>query len=144
MTGEKDMQKLIAGMNPKLNEGEYVFCHIDDFGKIERKHTLCEFKEQEGITVIVERLKADELGLEYDFAASWITLMVHSSLNAVGLIAIFSAELAKNNIACNVVSCFHHDHIFVSTTDSHRALRILSDLSERQLLDEDLASPQVS
>lgn len=129
MTPEINLHKLVRGMTPKLNEGEYVFTVVNEFGSIDLSIALCTFKENEGITLIVNRIKADELGLSYDFVANWITLEIQSSLEAVGLTAVFSNELAKNNISCNVVAGFHHDHIFVPTKDSIRAMEILENLS---------------
>lgn len=89
MAGETDLSKLIKGMTPKLNDGEYVFASITDISKIDRKNTICEFKEQEGTTIVIEKAKADELHLNYEYIASWITLTIHSSLDAIGLTALF-------------------------------------------------------
>lgn len=129
MLGEKKISLLIQGMTPKLNSGEYVFCTVADVSNINRTDTICEFKESEGVTIVLERNKADALKLPYEYVASWITLEIHSSLEAVGLTALFSAELAKHEISCNVISGYYHDHIFVGVKDANNAIQALINLS---------------
>jgi hypothetical protein len=130
MAGETNLNLLIKRMTPKLNSGDYVFCTVNDVSKINRNDTICEFKEAEGTTIIMNRLKADALKLKYDYVASWITLTVHSSLDAVGLTALFSTELAKNDISCNVIAGYYHDHIFVNKKDADKAIDVLKNLSK--------------
>ena len=127
--GESDLNKLIKGLSPKLNDGEYVFTSIKNIDLLNTSEVICTFKEKEGFTLILERSRADQLGLRYNFIASWITLEVHSSLNAVGLTSLFTTELADNGISCNVIAGYYHDHIFVSTKDSLKTLEILNHLS---------------
>lgn len=127
--GESDLNKLIKDLSPKLNDGEYVFTSIKNIELLNTSEVICTLKEKEGLTLILERSRADQLGLKYNFIASWITLEVHSSLNAVGLTSLVTTELANNEISCNVIAGYYHDHIFVSTKDSLKTLEILNYLS---------------
>jgi uncharacterized protein len=126
--GETNLEKLIANMEPILNTGEFVFVSVLDVSIIPRGIAICEFREQEGTTVVLPKAEALRLGLSFDFVAAWITLKIHSALAAVGLTAAFSAELAKQNISCNVIAGYYHDHIFVDTVDSQKAMLALQAL----------------
>lgn len=131
MQGETNISTLLKGLTPKLNSGTYVFTTVKNLNAINRADTICKFKENEGITIVIEQKKADELNLSYDYIASWITLMIHSSLKSVGLTALFSTALAKQHISCNVIAGYYHDdHIFVEKKDSNKAMRVLTELSK--------------
>ena len=117
-------------MEPQHQIGDYVFCSLTDLNSINISDVLLLFREEEGITVILKKELADTLALNYSSIAAWITLTVHSSLEADGLTATFSKALAENNISCNVVAAFHHDHIFVDKRDVGKAMEILNKLSE--------------
>jgi len=129
MAGEINLTHLIKGMTPILNKGDFVFTTVKDASKINRNDTVCMFREEEGVTLVIEKQKADKLKLDYDHVAAWITLEIHSSLEAVGLTALFSTELAKNNISCNVIAAYYHDHIFVAKEDAEKAIQVLTGLS---------------
>ncbi|MDO6471623.1 ACT domain-containing protein [Maribacter sp. 1_MG-2023] len=129
MAGETDLSILLKSLKPSLNEGSYVFLTLKDIQQISRSAILFEFKEREGITIILEKEKADAQKLKYEFVASWITLNVHSALDAVGLTAAVSTALTKHNISCNVVAAYYHDHIFVATKDTKKAMEVLSEFS---------------
>ena len=129
MPGEVDLQKLIKGMKPELNSGEYVYCFIDSKEDAARLDPLCYFLEKEGVTLILSKDKADSLNIPYETICAWITLTVHSSLEAVGLTAAVSRSLTEANISCNMVAAFHHDHIFVPVKDAKRAMNELKKLT---------------
>ena len=129
MSGEKNLTTLIKEMKPFVNEGEYVFTTVKNISNINQDTIIGQFKEQEGTTLILKKSIADELDLPYTFIASWVTLKVHSALDAVGLTAAFSTELAKNNISCNVIAGFYHDHIFVSKKDEIKTIEVLTKFS---------------
>ena len=129
MTEAMDLNKLLKAMRPVHNIGDYVFCTVDTLTSEHISEALLIFREQEGNTLIIKKELADRLGLKYSFIASWITLTVHSLLEAVGFTAAFSEALSRNGISCNVVAAFHHDHIFVKRENTEKALEILYELS---------------
>lgn len=129
MAGETNLSQLLQGMEPELQQGHYVFVTVTNLDHIDRNDTICEFKEKEGITLVLEKSKADLLQLPYEYIAAWITLTIHSSLEAVGLTAAFATALAKHDISCNVVAGYYHDHIFVDQNDAKKAMQVLRSLS---------------
>lgn len=129
MNGETDLAKLIRTMRPELNQGEFVFCTFDSLQPALSLDPICIFHEKEGVTAILSKTQADAAKISYSATFAWITLTVHSSLEAVGLTAVFSNALADANISCNAVAAFHHDHIFVPTKDAVRAMDVLQNLA---------------
>ena len=129
MIGETDLNKILKSLKPKLNPGEFVFCVTDDLAQINQADIISTFKEEEGVTVIIKKELADQFKLQYPYVATWITLTVHSSLEAVGLTSAFSTALAQSGISCNVIAAFYHDHLFVNKKDATQAMEILNELS---------------
>lgn len=130
MSGETDIRILLKNMTPVLNDGEYVFCTVNDPAKLNQNDIIGLFREYEGVTVILNKKIADQLNLEYNYIAAWITLTIHSSLDAVGLTAAFSKALADASISCNVVAAYYHDHIFIDLKDADKAMHVLKQLTE--------------
>jgi uncharacterized protein len=126
MSGRSNYSSLIRSMKPVMNEGEYVYCTLSEDSTMDIRKTICTFHEKEGLTIILPRAVADDMKLNYSFVACWITLTVHSSLEAVGITAAVSKALAEANISCNAVAAYFHDHIFVAKKDAERAMRILT------------------
>ncbi|CAC9974858.1 ACT domain-containing protein [Flavobacterium panici] len=129
MPGEKDLKKLLKTMKPEHKQGDYVFCKVDTLENFNLDEVEMFFREKEAITIILKEEIAVKMKLNYFVVMSWITLTVHSSLEAVGLTAAFSKALSDHNISCNVVAAFYHDHIFVNKKDVTKAMQILNSFS---------------
>ncbi|MCX6319718.1 MAG: ACT domain-containing protein [Bacteroidetes bacterium] len=129
MTGEKNIAVLLQTMKPALQEGDYVFCTVANIDQINLSDIIFLFREAEGYTVVLAKELAEGLQLPYTYVAAWITLTVHSSLEAVGLTAAFATALANENISCNVVAGYYHDHLFVDKKDADKAMDVLHRLS---------------
>lgn len=124
-TGETNLALLLKNMHPVLNPGHYVFCTADRINGLDSSGMVGFFKEAEGYTVILPQAQADDWRLPYHGTLAWITLTVHSSLEAVGLTAAFANALAAVNISCNTVAGYYHDHIFVPHADAEKAMETL-------------------
>ena len=110
----------MSDLDPVRRPGEFVFVVADEGVRAEAT-----VREEEGLTVVLRRERADELGLSYDYVAAWITLRVDSTLEQVGLTALFSRALADASISCNVLAGLHHDHLLVPAERADEAIEIL-------------------
>lgn len=131
MSGETDLNKLIASMSPVLNEGTFVFCTVAKNFSFDVRQVLALFKEEEGVTLVLEKEIAEEWKLQHSVPMAWLSLNVHSSLQAVGLTAAVSKALAAKGMSCNVLAAYYHDHIFVEKEQAQMALQLLTELSKK-------------
>ena len=129
MSKDNKLSTVLANLSPQLNEGKYVFVTTELINHVPLTKIISLIQEDEGFSLILKKEVADRLNLQYSYVASWITLSLPTSLDAVGLTAAFSNELAKNKISCNVVAGFYHDHIFVDHKDTKAALSVLNSMS---------------
>jgi uncharacterized protein len=118
-------------MQPTLHDGVYAFVSVAPPADVAFLEPIATFRESEGVTLIVKEQRATEAGLPVLFRAAWITLTVHSDLQAVGLTAAVATALAEAGISCNVVAAAFHDHIFVPVTSANDALTVLHQLQRR-------------
>ncbi|QKZ05067.1 ACT domain-containing protein [Pseudomonas eucalypticola] len=129
MTGETQLSLLLRNMAPQLHDGEYVFCTLPPGTPVDLDEVIGSFREAEGLTVVLARDTAEALGWRYAYVAAWITLEVHSALEAVGLTAAFASALGAAGISCNVIAGYYHDHLFVAHEDAARAMAALRQLA---------------
>ena len=127
--GETDLATLLRTLDPVLDGNEWVFVRVED-SEVSKymSHALASFREKEGMTLVMPRIKATEI--EHSSAPMVrITLAVHSSLEAVGLTAAVSRALANDGISANIIAAYHHDHVFVPLALADRAMNCLRGLS---------------
>lgn len=87
--------------------------------------------EDEAVTLVLAEGRAREHGLASGTRFAWLTLTVHSSLEAVGLTAAVARALAAVGVSCNVLAGFHHDHLLVPDADRDRAVDAVRSLHAR-------------
>lgn len=124
--GETDLAVLLRSMSPELLGGEWFFATVEPGMTVDAAATV---REPEGLSVVVNQREAERLGATTTHAYRWITLRVHSSLEAVGLTAAVSAALTTHGISCNVIAGAFHDHLLVPVARADDAMRALRQLS---------------
>jgi hypothetical protein len=131
MSAERDLGRLLSGMQPALHPGRYVFTTVSGVTAPPGLAPVVTVVEDEGLTLVVQQEDADAARLPYDYVAGWITLRIHSALDAVGLTAAVAQALAEAGLSCNVVAGFHHDHLFVPHARAAEAVALLERLADR-------------
>ncbi len=130
MSGIVELDELLKSMSPELQDGDYVFCTIeDDDFDYQSLNPLASFRESEGLTLVIAMKAAIQAKLAFEGTFKQITLTVHSSLEAVGLTAAVAAKLAAYGISANVIAAYYHDHVFVQTEKAEQALSALKEFN---------------
>ena len=81
------------------------------------------------LTVIATAAELAALGIPALTGLARLTMMVQSSLEAVGMTAAMATALTSAGISANVVAAYHHDHIFVPWARRHEAVAVLRGLA---------------
>ncbi len=133
--GETDLQILLKEMQPVLDDERMVFCSLPT-DKAEKYLMSCQgyYREQEGVSLIINKRQADLDNLTYEPVFRRISLMVHSNLEAVGFLSRITEILGAQGISVNVVSAFYHDHLYLKEDQAETALRIL-ELWQKKLIE---------
>jgi hypothetical protein len=124
MTGETHLPNILATLDVDVRPGTYVLLTRTGPDAAADAVAQARITEAEGITYVVPESAADALGAPPGFVAAWLSLRVHSALNAVGV----TAAVAERGIACNVLAGYFHDHLLVPAArrdDAVAAIRSL-------------------
>ncbi len=121
------LKDLIRGLDPYQRPGVWVYAELPQGARCPAG-TVFSVIEDESRTVVLLESDARTAGLQSLFRAAWITLRVHSALEAYGLVAQVSSRLADASIPCNVVAGARHDHILVPYDQAREALKALREL----------------
>jgi hypothetical protein len=112
VTGEVDLRQMLESLTVSRRQGRFTLCTVA--GPVVLGDGVeAIINEVEAVTVVATVETAVRNGWSIGFEAAWLTLDVHSSLEAVGLTAAVSTSLAGAGIACNVIAGFYHDHLLV-------------------------------
>jgi len=131
MSGISDLPTLLASLSPVVSPDTYVFLTrpLGTYGDGAELNPIAMFSENEGLTLVVPKERADSAGERYHGEYRLISLSVLSDLQAVGLTAAIANALAEHGISANIVAAFHHDHIFVPFARVGDAVAVLSQLA---------------
>ena len=128
MTGETDLAKMLASLRIGRRDEPVTVVTVDSPVEL-GSGVEAVIAEAAGTTVIVTLAEAERRGWPIGFTAAWLTVEVHSSLEAVGLTAVLSTALADRGIACNVLAGYHHDHLLVPLDRADEAIEALESLA---------------
>ncbi|WP_179378572.1 ACT domain-containing protein [Jannaschia marina] len=130
MTGERDIDVLMATLEPVLDPEIWVFATLTDRARAHDIEAILRFEEAEGTTLVVTETTAQSEGLDAVFRSRRITLNVHSALDAVGFLAPIATRLAAAGMGVNPVAGFFHDHLFVPADRAEDAMHILHEMRD--------------
>ncbi|HEY4583133.1 MAG TPA: ACT domain-containing protein [Lysobacter sp.] len=125
MSGETDLAMMLRTLDVEPREGTWVLLTRPAPDATLDAQAAARIDEREGITYVVPEHVAHQHGGSPGFVAAWLSLRVHSSLDAVCLTAAVSCALADAGIACNVLAGFHHDHLLVPAARRDDAITAL-------------------
>ena len=127
MAGETDLGVILETMRIERRDDPYTVVALD-LPVTLGDGVAAVIQEDEGVTAVVTISEAERRGWPVGFRATWLTVSVHSALDAVGLTAALSKVLAAEGIPCNVLAAYHHDHLLVPVDRADDAVDALESL----------------
>ena len=129
--GERDLARLLATLKVTTNPKTFVFLTFPSSEV--PPPTLFQqmtFREEEGLTLITTLDSALEHRIkDTTFPCRMITCQVHSSLEAVGFMAMIAKCLTNRGIGANCVAGYFHDHLFVEEGRAGDAATALEEMA---------------
>ena len=124
MPAERDLRTLLSTLDVVRRPGTFVYVQRP-LGEVAPAGVRAMIDEGTSTTYVVDVESAPDA----PFRAAWLTLTVHSALEAVGLTAAVAGALAAVDIPANVLAGFDHDHLLVPeelADDAIAAIRAIS------------------
>lgn len=129
MAGETDLSTMLSSLRVERRGAPVTVVHLAS-PVLLGDGVLAVISEAEGTTAVVSVAEAERRGWPVGFTAHWLTVSVHSSLEAVGLTAVLAKVLAERGIACNVLAGYFHDHLLVPVDRVDEAIECLNGLAD--------------
>ena len=129
MAGETDLSTMLSSLRVERRGAPVTVVHLASPVHLV-DGVLAVISEAEGTTAVVSVAEAERRGWPVGFTAHWLTVSVHSSLEAVGLTAVLAKVLAERGIACNVLAGYFHDHLLVPVDRVDEAIECLNGLAD--------------
>jgi len=142
--GENSLTALLSTLTLELQPQTYVFLTVPQHTPIDTipsrllETAILTFREAEGLTQIVPQdvaLENPHPEVTTQYPCRMITCAVHSSLEAVGFLAVLTRALADKGISCNPVSAYFHDHLFVPVGKEDEAMSVLEGVAREAKLE---------
>ena len=131
--GETSLQTLLSTLTTTLHPSIFAFLTFSSLrppAPTLLSDALMTFREAEGSTLITSLKSAQEHSItDYQFPCRMITCNVHSSLDAVGFMAVITSRLTQLGIGVNPVSAFYHDHLFVPVGSEDAVVKALEGIA---------------
>lgn len=118
---------MLASLSVSVRPGRFTIASITESVEL-GNGVEAVLREAEGYTVVATVKAAERNGWPVGFVAAWLTLDVHSALEAVGLTAAVATALGESGISCNVLAGYYHDHILVQADRADDAVRSIEGL----------------